>query len=150
MSFKSFYDIVNILENNSSKIEWQQLTEKCQKYRCEQEVLQLIALVSAFFDVKIPENIIAKISAKNLKSDTDLLLNYLRGQQNYAVARHYFSIFKSFTTVKSQIRFVFRKILFPSYKYMIERYNIKHKTSVFFFYPYRWYLGLQSLAGKKR
>ncbi len=142
--FTSFADIVNMVLTN--EINWYTLATKCKQYNCEKEVFSYILLLDAFYNFTIDAFVYTDYSRYNKPATTQLFLNYLNGYRGFSsgMPKHLSAILH-FSSVSEIIKYSFT-ILFPPSSFMISKFKLKNKRLLWFYYIYRWWLGLKGVG----
>lgn len=151
VQFTSFNDITNLLEMEVTGIEWDKFINRCNLYKCEDVVFKYLLLVHKYFKASLPIQIVNRYKATLLAEDEDLFCLYLQGKWTKkeaitAVPLHIENL-KQLHKLGDFINYM-SDIIFPSKKFMIEKYNIRYQTLYLFYYPYRWYAGMRGLFMK--
>ena len=143
VQFTSFADIVNILTTN--EINWLTLASKCKQYHCEKEVFTYLLLMDSFFSFQPDAFISANYNRYNKPATTSLFLKYLNGYRGFSsgMPMHLSSI-SNFTTLADKLKYTIT-ILFPPREFMLSKFKIKNNKAVWFYYVYRWWLGMKGL-----
>ena len=148
IQFTCFIDIANLIFEFTQTINWPILTNRCTEYECEKVVFKHLLLVNHFFDAPIPEEILRKHGSSLTHEDKEIFTRYLNGYFN--VKDHIGSFGNNVRQIKgvgNKVNFIFNN-LFPTKKYMVERYKIKNPTVFWLYYPYRYWLVFNSMIGK--
>lgn len=146
VQFTCFNDITNLLDIQADKLDWEALIRACRLYNCETQVFKWIILVNKYMNAPVPNEIIEKYGALLTLKDEQLFLKYLNGYVGFTTGMHkHFGNFKYLDSFSDQVKY-FWKILFPSKNFMITKFRIKNPGLVFFYYPYRYYIGLKGLV----
>jgi len=154
VQFTCFNDITNLLERNSDAINWTKFIETCNLYKCEDIVFKYIIMTNKYMQATVPSDIIQKYNSLLTEEDELLFINYLKGievDSKIKLSLHfeYLKINKNFS---DKIKYML-DVLFPSKVFMIQKYKIKKHSFIFFYYPYRYYIGIlgiiNSLLGKR-
>jgi len=145
VQFTGFNDIVNLLDIHADKINWEELSERCRNYRCEEIVFTYLLLVSKYYQLSLPENIVSSYRDCLKPADEELFLSYLSGfkGKHYAVASKMKGI-RQLEGIGMKVRYLFL-MMFPSKKYMVTSYEIKNQSLYWCYYPYRYWIGLKGL-----
>ncbi|MDD4993950.1 MAG: nucleotidyltransferase family protein [Paludibacter sp.] len=147
VQFTCFNDIVNVLENCSTKIDWNVLIEISKKYNCEKNVFLYILLVNRFMNAKVPNHIVQNYSILLKKNDIQLFYKYLNGYKSIVYANqipaHTFNI-KKLPKLSQKQKYIF-DIIFPSKDFMLQKYHIKNSSLFLFYYPYRYWIGVKGI-----
>jgi len=148
LQFTSFNDIVNILEVNNTKLEWDTLTGRCKEYDCEGIVFRYLLLAHKYYHAPVPDNIVQQNKIYLRKKDEELFLKYLVGEE--VISNSVVSQFRNikhidgfFNKTKS-----FLYIVFPPKKYMVKSCDIKHPQVYWLYYPIRHWKGLKEIWKK--
>jgi len=123
MGFRSFTDLVNLIETQGSALNWELLHKRCEVHKCTDVVMGYIVLVSKFYNVTLPAAILNKYSSFVTESDKKLFLHYLHGGklQPSHVSTHSQNI-ANITGVLDKLRYVV-EVVFPGKEFMVEKYS---------------------------
>ena len=145
IQFTGFNDIVNLLDIHADTINWEQLSERCRLYRCEEIVFTYLLLASKFYLLSLPENIVSNYGHCLRPADEELFLSYLSGftGKHYSVQSRYSSIHQ-LDGMGMKIKYLIW-MMFPSKQYMVTSYKIKNQGLYWCYYPYRYWIGLKGL-----
>ena len=145
IQFTGFNDIVNLLDIEADKINWKEISERCELYNCEKIVFKYLLLVSGYYRISLPEYIVNKYTPCLEWADEELFLNYLSGfkGKHYSVQSRFSSIHR-LEGVGIRIKYLIW-MAFPSKNYMISSYKIKNPRLYWLYYPYRYWIGLKGL-----
>ena len=145
MGFRSFTDLVNLLEVHSSALNWEYLLQRCELHKCTNVVMSYIVLVSEFYNVALPAAITTKYSRLVTESDKKLFLHYLHGGklQPSQVNSHLNNI-SNIKELRTKIIYLW-EIIFPSRAFIKSKFRLKNNDSVWFYYFYRWWLGIKGI-----
>ena len=145
VQFTGFNDIVNLLDTESDKINWDELSDRCRMYRCEEIVFTYLLLVSKYYQLSLPENIVGNYIHCLKPEVEELFLSYLSGfkGKHYSVASKVKSVHQ-LEGIGMKAKFLFL-MMFPSKKYMVTSYKIKNPSLYWCYYPYRYWIGLKGL-----
>jgi hypothetical protein len=144
IQFTGYCDIVNIL-NNREDWDWQKFIEQCEEYRCSNVVFKHIMLANKYMYLSLPDRIVNQFSGLLLSSDEKLLIRYLHGYRGFVTG-----LPKHLGNLKIQTNFQEKLIylvhaLFPPVTFMKSKFGQDNKTLIYFYYPYRYLLGLKGL-----
>lgn len=148
IQFTCFIDLTNILVEHAGSMNWATLTEQSKINGCEKVVFKHLLLVNEFFEAPVPGEVVEKYRNCLTEEDKEMFIRYLNGYFN--VKNHIESFSTNVIQIKgvgNKIGFVFRNI-FPSKKFMVDRYKIKHSSFYWMYYPYRYWLVINSLLGR--
>jgi len=145
LSFRSFTDLVNLLELHGSALNWEYLLQRCELHKCTNVVMSYIVLVSEFYSVALPAAITNKYSSVVTKSDKKLFLHYLHGGklQPSQVSSHLNNI-SNIKELRTKIIYLW-EIIFPSRAFIKSKFRLKNNDSVWFYYFYRWWIGIKGI-----
>jgi len=147
VQFTCFNDITNLLERDAETIDWEKLTETCRLYHCEETVYLIIVLINNYMHAAVPTAMLEKYGYLLTPKDKELFIKYLRGYNGVASAMTlsgHFGYLKNLTKFSEKVRYLW-DVLFPSKAFMKQTYKIKKPSLVFFYYPYRYYIGIKGL-----
>ena len=146
VQFTCFNDITNIVEVYSKSIDWNAFKVTCQLFNCEDIVFRYLVLIHNYMNAPVPTEIIQNYLTLLTEKDEQKFLSYLRGNfsSNNYVETHLKTL-KRIQDLSGKVKYV-RDILFPSKAFMIQAYQIKHKSLMLFYYLYRYYIGLRGVV----
>ncbi len=147
VQFTCFNDITNLLEKYGDTLNWNEFSESCRLYSCEEIVFKYLIMVHKFMNAAVPADIIQKHSVLLSKQDEQLFVKYLRGFEGVASAMTlsgHFVYLKNVGSLYAKVRYVWG-VLFPSKDFMIQAYKIKRPGLVLFYYPYRYWIGVRGV-----
>ena len=146
VQFTCFNDLTNLLVQYETEIDWELFRIRCRENKCEQLVFGYLMLINKYFDAPLPEDILQQYSSLLIESDERLFLDYLHGffPVQYFVSTHWqnISLIPAFT---DKVRYIC-DLIFPPKAFMIPKYNIKNPHLVFFYYPYRYWVGVKGVV----
>ena len=146
MGFRSFTDLVNLLEVHSSALNWENLLQRCEMHSCTNTVMGYIVLVSEFYSIILPTDITTKFNSLVTESDKKLFLHYLHGGklQPSQINSHLNNI----SNIKElHIKIIYLwEIIFPSRAFIKSKFRLKNNDSVCFYYFYRWWTALRAVV----
>jgi hypothetical protein len=142
--FKSFIDIVTLIKKSHHVFNESFFMELVHKYNCNYEVSLINNLLKTYFSIEIFTQ--KEMQKLNKQLDIDLIFKSLLNGESQHVKEYfnknkivYIPIIKRLKHIsgtKNTIIYVLGN-LFPSKKYMVERYQIKKKYTFIYFYIYR-------------
>jgi len=140
----SFVDILEVIKKYYSIINWDLLLESCNSYNCSSIVFKYLLLIEKYFDVKIPDYILQKARA-NIDVRTEKLfvyyLHHFRKDAPLGIVNRNIETFSNIRGVKNKTIYLFNDF-FPSRTFMYERYGIRKKHLLFWYYIIRLKTGL--------
>lgn len=146
VQFTCFNDITNVLDKKADQLDWEALIRACKGYHCETQVFKWVVLVNKYMHAPVPIEIISTYGALLTSKDELLFVKYLHGYVGFTTGMHkHFGNFQYLDSFSDRVRY-FWEILFPSKSFMMAKFNIKKPGQVFFYYPYRYYIGLKGLV----
>lgn len=152
VQFTCFNDITNLLDKYKTTIDWNDFIDTCRKYSCENIVFLYIVIVYKYMNAPVPESIQKKYASLLTKKDEQLFLKYLNGHKgSVSTASTHLVHFNNMEMYSAKFKY-FRDVIFPSRAFMMIKYKIKRPGLVFFYYLYRWGMGVKglfSLVGRK-
>lgn len=151
VQFTCFNDITNLLERVSGTIDWNAFTEVCQIYNCENIVFKYIVMTHNYMHATVPIEIILKYGVLLDETDEQLFFKYLKdGKINMissaTLSGHFGNIMRVDNSM-DKVKYLWG-VVFPSKAFMIQRYEIKHRYQVLFYYPYRYYIGIMGVVNR--
>lgn len=144
VQFTCFNDITNYLEEFSKQIDWIEFVSLCKSYNCEKVVFKYLVLVHDYMNASMPENVYKKYSYCLTENDINIFLNLLGGKSANTIVKMYLLNLNSIKGIQNKSKYVF-DLLFPPKEFMVQLYKIKHPSSVLFYYPYRYFIGLRGI-----
>jgi len=145
VQFTCFSDVTNLLEQNSDTFDWVELENTCKLYNCDKEVFKYILLVNKYMQATVPAAIISKYTNTLTIKEEELFLKYLSGFIGFTTGMHrHFGNFQHITSFQDKVRYFFR-IIFPTKKFMLTKFQLKNPGLVYFYYPYRYFIGLKGI-----
>jgi len=145
VQFTCFSDVTNLLERNSDTFDWVELENTCKLYNCDKEVFKYILLVNKYMQATVPAAIISKYTNTLTIKEEELFLKYLSGFIGFTTGMHrHFGNFQHITSFQDKVRYFFR-IIFPTKKFMLTKFQLKNPGLVYFYYPYRYFIGLKGI-----
>ena len=145
VQFTCFSDVTNLLEQNSDTFDWVELENTCKLYNCDKEVFKYILLVNKYMQATVPAAIISKYTDTLTIKEEELFLKYLSGFIGFTTGMHrHFGNFQHITSFQDKVRYFFR-IIFPTKKFMLTKFHLENPGLVYFYYPYRYFIGLKGI-----
>ena len=146
VQFTCFNDITNLLEKLSGSLDWNEFTEACRLYNCEEVVYKYLVMVNTSMNAAVPADIIQKYSLLLTEKDKQLFVKYLKGDAVSLVSLSgHFKYLKNVRSLSGKVRYI-AGVLFPSRAFMVQAYNIKRPGLVLFYYPYRYWIGVRGVV----
>jgi len=146
VQFTCFNDITNIVDVYSKSIDWHAFKLTCRLFKCEDTVFKYLVLIHKYMNAPVPSDIIENYLSLLTEKDEQMFFSYLKG--NFS-SNNYFQthlkILKNIQELSGKVRYI-RDVLFPSKAFMIQAYQIKHKSLMLFYYLYRYYIGLRGVV----
>ena len=141
VQFTSFNDITNLIDKCKSTIDWIEFIKRTVEFKCEFIVMKYILMVHKFMHVDIPNGILVKYKYLLKSDDEKLFYKYLHGysfkiENKYSILVHIQNI-KRLNNLSEYVKYIIQ-IVFPSKKFMIQKYHIKIPSLFMFYYPYRY------------
>ncbi len=144
----SFYDIKLVIDHYRNIIDWEKFRKTSLNYGCHQQVLTVLFLTRTYWLADVPPAITECITTTEREQAKRLFLDRLRdpyGKKNENA--------RSIITIRqlSSAKGVGNKLTmllsaaFPSKKFMIQRYQIRQPSLVYFYYLGRVYTGIRQL-----
>jgi len=129
------YDIISICESHKEKMRWDVFLNKVVNYNLGIAFYRLFKLVKENFNGAIPEFVIDELKPKKNNFFEARLYGWFLNNSSITWLGHILRIF-SCSSLSGKIRLVLF-YLFPGRELMAERYKIKNKRLVYFYYPLR-------------
>jgi hypothetical protein len=150
VQFTCFSDITNILELYSETIDWIIFTNVCQLYNCEDVVFKYLVLVNKYMNAKLPIVVLNNYQSLLTIKDEQLFYNFLQGKFiNLIPLSAHFRNLKLLQNFPEYIVYLW-SVTFPPKAFMIQRYDIRRNLCVYFYYPYRYYIGIKGVINHLR
>lgn len=145
MGFRSFTDLVNLLEVHSSTLNWEYLQQRCEVHKCTDVVMAYILLVSNFYNIILPTDITTKFNSLVTESDKKLFLHYLHGGKLQPSQLN--SHLNNISNIKDlHIKIIYLwEIIFPSRAFIKSKFRLKNNDSVWLYFFYRWWIGIKGI-----
>lgn len=145
IQFTGFNDIVNLLDIHADKINWEEFTERCRQYHCEEIVFTYLLLTSKYYQLSLPENIVTTYGHCLQPDDEELFLSYLSGfkSKHYAFASRLKRLQK-LNGLRLKTKYLLL-MLFPSKKHIIRSFNIKKSSLFWLYYPLWYWIGVKGV-----
>lgn len=146
VQFTCFSDITNLLDKHADTLDWEGLTGACEAYMCVSEVFRWVVLVQKYMNAPVPAEIIEKYGRLLTPADERLFVKYLHGYVGFTTGMHkHLGNFGYLDSLGERMRYAW-EILFPSRSFMITKFNLTKPGVVYFYYPYRYFIGLRGLV----
>ena len=168
VQFTCFNDITNLLENLSGSLNWNEFTEACRLYNCEEVVYKYLVMVNTYMNAAVPADIIQKYSTLLTEKDEQLFIKYLKGDVGAEITlSSHFKYLKNVSSLSDRVRYVWG-VLFPSRAFMVQKYGLQTKEPRtknpdrgknpevetrnmklkfwWLWYPYRWWIGVRGVV----
>ncbi len=147
VQFTCFNDITNLLEKYGDTLNWNEFTDNCRLYSCEEIVFKYLVMVNKYMNAAVPIDIIQKYSILLSKQDEQLFVKYLKycdGVDSVKTLSGHYGYLKNVESFSGKVRYILG-VLFPPKAYMILIYQIKRPGLVLFYYPYRYWIGVRGV-----
>ncbi len=145
VKFTGFYDLVNILDQHSNIIDWNRFKSDCRKYETVRQTYPYIYLASKFMGAPVHESIRQEVVIFQSALKSRKLVKYLKGKTFNTEAR---KVCRAASRLKNpflSFRYIFH-IVFPTKKYILQKYKPKKEKWFFLYYPYRLCLACKYLC----
>lgn len=145
--FSGFYDIVNLLDIKCRDMDIDLLLSEAKAWKMEALLMDYCVLTEKYFGVGLPG-----LKAVAGTSYRELERLFLRGlalkKMTPVTAVNNLKTILFFDTRSQKLRYVLQMV-FPTPRYMMQRYRFRNNLLLGFYYPYRWamqiYTGLVGL-----
>lgn len=145
VQFTGFNDIVNLLDVYNGSLDWDQLSKYCKQYNAEREVYKYLILLNKYMGACVPDNVLIHYQNYLTIYDETLFCKYLRGYTGFRSGmQKHFGNYMHLELTKDKLYYTW-KIIFPTSKFMVSKFNLKNDFLLPFYYPYRWWLGIKGL-----
>jgi len=133
-SFVDFAEVINYYKNS---INWEQLRFNSIRYGCLSEVQGILAIAKKYWDAEVPDTFLNDYVTDDLLLTEELFLQKLHKPFDENFSIHGFKQRLKVDNGRKRFKTLYEDI-FPSKKFMINRYTIKYPSAVYFYYIYRW------------
>jgi hypothetical protein len=142
-----FADLLGILQKHEKDFNWDVFMFSCEKNHCNKNVFKVLFLLQKFFAATFPEKIQQIILHYSNISTENLFISYLNCQKEKISAQIENQNLKNLRKIrglKNKFLYLIGDI-FPSQSFMVSRYAITNKQTMFFFYIFRFLIGFTKL-----
>jgi hypothetical protein len=139
-----FTDLLILLQKNSQNINWDLFEISCISNNCTINVGKILFLLHNFFSVNFPDNINRSFDLEEDNDTANLFIHYLNCDDKSikkVIGAQNLRNLKKIKGFGKRARYLFNDI-FPTRTFMYQRYHIKHKPLVIFFYLKRLIRGM--------
>jgi len=148
IQFTCFNDITNLIEKYKDTLNWSSIVETCRFYNCEEIVFEYIIMVHKYMKANVPNEILQEYSTLLTDEDEKFFFQFLKGKiginSTKSLSAHFVNL-KETKEISNKIKYLC-EVVFPSKAFMIDKYKIKCPKMLFFYYPYRYYIGLMGVV----
>ena len=139
IKISSFVDFAEVINYYKDLIHWEQLRLNSIRYGCLPEVQGILAIAKKYWDAAVPDDFLNDCVTDDLILTEELFLQKLHKPfvENFNI--YAFKQRLKAGNGRNSLKTLYEDI-FPSKKFMINRYAIKHSISVYFYYIYRWWI----------
>ena len=149
--FTGYFDITNILAIYGDTFDWEKFIDRCRFHQCEQVIFKHIIIAEKYFCALIPAHIKNRYAALINNDDEKLLFTLLSGNTydikvgvyEYYTHQHFTNI-KSLHSINRKLRYL-KDVIFPSKKFMVDKYCPQAPNRYWLYYFYRYYRGIKGL-----
>ena len=144
--FSGFYDIVNLMDVKCQDMDLDLLLLEAKAWKMEALLMDYCVLTEKYFGVGLPGlKAVAGVSYRELER------LFLRGlalkKMTPVTAVNNIKTIRYFDTRGQKLRYVLQMV-FPTPRYMRQRYGFRNRLLLVFYYPYRWAMQIYTgLAG---
>ncbi len=156
VAMKHFIDIAAFIKQNESEINWENLISTSKEYNCEVEVREILELCRDYFETVIPNKVFTLLIRPSEFDSHFLFINYLRNDkkaiEEYVLTKHdkYKETFSKINGTQNKLKYLV-ELFIPTRNFMINRYEIKNKNLVYFYYLKRIWIGIiKGIESKKQ
>lgn len=145
VQFTSYNDVVNMLCIHGYEMDWESFLLRTELHNCKRVVLIHLLLVHKYYRVYLPDIILSEMNVTLDPKDEELFLKYLSGHRfasSYVV--NTWQHLRRMARPVDALHYAW-DMAFPSKKFMIKRYKIRHPKLYFLYYPYRHLVVLKKL-----
>jgi hypothetical protein len=142
-----FTDLLILLQKHDQSLNWDLFTKSCISNNCVKNVGKILFLLLKFFSVNFPDSIKLSFNLQHNKDAEELFIHFLNCDEKSikkAIGVQNVRNLKKVKGFGNRIRFIFDD-LFPSRTFMYQRYHIKHRSQVIFYYVFRLIKGIALL-----
>ena len=135
----SFCDIAEVIKYYQNKIDWDLLEETCTRYNCTKNIFSLLFLTEKYFNVTLPDHIIRQ-AGRCIDAETeDLFILYLKGNGREIARKinnNNIERLQKINGFTNKIKYLLGDT-FPTRTFMKQRYLIKQKPLIYWYYLVR-------------
>jgi len=140
------HDIAEVVYHYRTALDWDMLLKQVRQFQLILPLQKTLPLMAQHWGVPVPQKTLAQLAAFTASSDEQRIFHQMTAP-NRSVARRFWHDLSAMSGWRRRLWFLERK-LFPATAYMRQRYQISSAWLTPFFYPYRWWLGMQSIFHK--
>lgn len=155
IELKHFIDIKVFIKKFELEIDWKKLISTSQLYNCQVEIRDILEICRDYFETTIPDEVFNLLEGQSEFDPNLLFIHYLRNDEEaieqLVLTRHdnYKLTYSKINGTQNKLKYLF-DLFIPPKKFMIERYEIKNKNLIFYFYLKRIFVGITKGIGSKK
>jgi hypothetical protein len=146
MGLRWLHDMAEVVQHHSASLDWELLLDRARRYDLLLPLQATLPLVARRWRVSVPGDVLARLTALTPSAREQRIFQQMTTPEA-PVARRFWHDLLAISGWRRRLQFLGRK-LFPSTRYMRQRYQISSVWLTPFFYPYRWWLGMLSFFHK--
>jgi len=132
-----YYDMVHMLRQWSSEIEWEELLRLCDEARCAPAVLTHLALIAHYAGVEVPEQVQQHAAYRYSKAQAATFEEGLAtGKAHQLLTMGSLNPVTKIVGWRNKLRYVWF-YLFPPVSFLMKQYGLSRRGQVWKYYPYR-------------
>ncbi len=140
-------DIAQVTLLYREQMDWDELLRNAQEHDLVVPVQKILPMVAQEWGASIPPDILGRVSELRVHPEEARVSRWLTTHSRSA-ARRFWNDLWSLNDWRKQFAFALGN-LFPSRAYMQQRYHIPNPLLLPLYYPYRWWLGVQTAILKR-
>jgi hypothetical protein len=137
------HDVAEVLVRNRSRIDWEMVMNKAQNFDLVLPLQHVVAHVNDHWLLEIANDILLSLSNLQPSSREQQVFGWLTAEDRPVAQRFWVDLATS-ASWKQRLEYAWRN-LFPRPAYMRQRYQIKNRYLLPFYYPIRWLKGITSV-----
>lgn len=132
----SFCDISEVLNFYKNDFDWKSLEDSCNSYHCQKNVYNYIFLAKKYFNAIVPDSFMKQAEQYIDQKHEDLFMHYIQFDTKEIeknVDGYEIKSINKVQGIKNKVIYVFGAV-FPDRSFMYERYRIKNKPLIYWYY----------------
>lgn len=135
------HDVAEILAAHATDLDWRLLFAQANAHDLVLPLQLVLTRVLHDWQLSVPDDVAAELrDLQPSASETRVFRDLATAR---SVAARFWADVRGIPQGRDRLAFTLAR-LFPSPAYMRQRYHIRHRGLIPFYYPYRWYLGIRS------